>query len=145
VKSPDNWDTCTLAVFEARGQDEKHGPFTAWHKNGQLARQGEFRYDLPVGKFLYWYPNGQKQMEGTYIDGRQDGPWIWWHENGLKSIAGEYENATPVGVWQWWQASGKLAQKADLSERSQVGPVPEPEEEPRQGKVKLAEPVVEVR
>ena len=84
-------------------------------------------------------------MEGTYIDGRQDGPWIWWHENGLKSIAGEYENATPVGVWQWWQASGKLAQKADLSERAQVGPMPEPEDEPRQGKVKLAEPVVEAR
>jgi antitoxin component YwqK of YwqJK toxin-antitoxin module len=145
VKAPDNWDTCTLAVFESRGQDEKHGPFTAWHKNGQLARQGEFRYDLPVGKFLYWYPNGQKQMDGTYVDGRQDGPWIWWHENGLKAIAGEYENATPVGVWQWWQASGKLAQKADLSERAQVGPVPEPDEEPRQAKVKLAEPVVEVR
>ena len=146
VKSPDNWDTCTLAVFEARGQDEKHGPFTAWHKNGQLARQGEFRYDLPVGKFLYWYPNGQKQMEGTYVDGRQDGPWIWWHENGLKSIAGDYDHATPIGVWQWWQASGKLAQKADLSERSQVGPTPQPDdEEPRQSKVKLAEPVVEVR
>jgi antitoxin component YwqK of YwqJK toxin-antitoxin module len=145
VKTPDNWDTCTLAVFESRGQDEKHGPFTAWHKNGQLARQGEFRYDLPVGKFLYWYPNGQKQMEGTYVDGHQDGQWTWWHENGLKSIAGEYENATPIGVWQWWQASGKLAQKSDLSERSQVGPVPQPEEEPRQSKVKLAEPVVEPR
>lgn len=145
VKTPDNWDACTLAVFESRGQDEKHGPFTAWHRNGQLARQGEFRYDLPVGKFLYWYPNGQKQMEGTYVDGRQDGPWIWWHENGLKSIAGEYDNATPIGVWQWWQASGKLSQKADLSERSQVGPVPQPEEEPKQSKVKLAEPVVEVR
>ncbi len=151
VKSPDNWDMCKLATFEGRGQDEKHGPFTAWHKNGQLARQGEFKYDQPVGKFLYWYPNGQKQMEGEYIDGRQVGQWTWWHENGLKSISGQYENATPVGLWQWWQTSGKLSQKADLSERaqigsqSQVGPVPEPEEEePRQAKVKLAEPV-EVR
>ena len=147
VKSADQWDTCTLAVFEARGQDEKHGPFTSWHKNGQLARQGEFRYDLPVGTFLYWYPNGQKQMEGTYTDGRQTGQWVWWHENGLKSIAGEYENGTPVGVWSWWQASGKLSQRADLSERerSQVGPVPEVDDETREAKVKLAEPVVEVR
>jgi antitoxin component YwqK of YwqJK toxin-antitoxin module len=145
VKSADQWDTCTLAVFEARGQDEKHGPFTSWHKNGQLARQGEFRYDLPVGTFLYWYPNGQKQMEGTYTDGRQTGQWVWWHENGLKSIGGEYENGTPVGVWSWWQASGKLSQRADLSERSQVGPVPEVDDDTREAKVKLAEPVVEVR
>ena len=142
VKAPDNWDMCKLATFEGRGQDEKHGPFTAWHKNGQLARQGEFKYDQPVGKFLYWYPNGQKQMEGEYIDGRQEGQWTWWHENGLKSISGQYENATPIGLWQWWQASGKLSQKADLSERAAVGPVPEPDdEEPRQSKVKLAEPV----
>jgi antitoxin component YwqK of YwqJK toxin-antitoxin module len=146
VKTPDNWDMCKLASFENRGQDEKHGPFTAWHKNGQLARQGEFKYDQPVGKFLYWYHNGQKQMEGTYIDGRQEGQWTWWHENGLKSISGQYENATPIGLWQWWQASGKLAQKADLSERagasSPVGPTPEPDnDEPRQGQVKLAEPV----
>ena len=145
IKTPDNWDTCTLAVFEARGQDEKHGPFTAWHQNGQLARQGEFRYDLPVGTFIYWFSNGQKQMEGTYVDGRQDGTWTWWHMNGLKSIAGVYEQGTPVGVWNWWQPSGKLAQKTDLTKRSDVGPTPEPEDDPQTSKVKLAEPVVEVR
>src|SRR5688500_4687792 len=89
IRTPDDWDTATLAVFEPRGQDEKHGPFTAWHPNGQLARQGEFRYDLPVGTFIYWYPNGQKQMEGTYIDGRQEGGWTWWHENGLKARSEE--------------------------------------------------------
>jgi antitoxin component YwqK of YwqJK toxin-antitoxin module len=145
VKTPDNWDTATLAVFESRGRDEKHGPYTAWHKNGQLSRQGEFRYDLPVGKFIYWFSNGQKQMEGTYADGRQEGSWTWWHENGLKSIAGEYRDATPIGVWSWWLASGKLAQKADLSEKSIAGPMPEAEESPREAKIRLAEPVVEVR
>ena len=145
IRTPDDWDTASLAVFEPRGQDEKHGPFTAWHPNGQLARQGEFRYDLPVGTFLYWYPNGQKQMEGTYIDGRQDGQWTWWHENGLKAISGAYRDATAIGLWQWWEPTGKLAQKADLSERPIAGPPPEPDTEPHEAKVRMAEPVVEVQ
>jgi antitoxin component YwqK of YwqJK toxin-antitoxin module len=145
MKSADDWESATLAVFESRGQDEKHGGYTAWHKTGQIARQGEFRYDLPVGKFLYWYANGQKQLDGDYVDGRQHGDWTWWHENGLKSISGSYENGQPVGTWSWWQASGKLAQRADLSEKGIAGPQPEVEPETRQAKVRLAEPVAEMR
>jgi antitoxin component YwqK of YwqJK toxin-antitoxin module len=146
IKSPDNWDKLTLAVFEARGQDEKHGPFLAWHENGQTARQGEFRYDLPVGKFQYWYANGQKQMDGSYVDGRPDGPWIWWHENGLKSIAGAYTDGAPSGLWQWWKATGKLAYKNELgNDKPLVGPTPEAEGEEREAKVRLADPVIEVR
>src|SRR5262249_3618473 len=114
VKTPDDWDTCTLATFVSRGEDERHGPFATWHANGQPARQGEFRYNQPVGKFTSWFSNGQKQWEGTYADGRQEGVWIWWHENGQKAITGEYHDGVAVGVWSWWEASGKLAKRADL-------------------------------
>lgn len=115
VKTPDDWTTCTLAVFEARGQDERHGPFTIWHPNGQVARQGEYRFNLPVGKITFWYVNGQKQMEGEYVDGKQEGAWTWWHPNGIKSISGEYKDGNPIARWSWWKQDGKLAQKADLS------------------------------
>ncbi len=115
VKTPDSWEQGKLATFETRGHDERHGPFIVWHPNGQIARQGEFRYDLPVGKVAYWFSNGQKQLEGQYVDGRQQGLWTWWHENGQKAITGQYEGAKPIGQWSWWTASGKLAQKADLT------------------------------
>jgi antitoxin component YwqK of YwqJK toxin-antitoxin module len=118
ARTSDNWDTGELAVFEVRGEDEKHGPFTTWHPNGQIARQGEFRYNLPVGKFTFWYPNGQKQMEGNYTDGQQQGTWIWWHENGQKSIAGDYKDGQPVGSWSWWKSTGKLAQKNDFTPKA---------------------------
>jgi len=127
IKAPDNWDTCTLAAFEVRGVDEKHGPFSTWHPNGQIAKQGEFRYNLPVGKVTYWFENGQLQMEGMYVDGRQEGVWTWWHANGQKAITGEYRDATPIGKWNWWQADGKLAQRADLSNRPLAAPSPTPE------------------
>ena len=146
VKTPDVWDTATLATFESRGQDEKHGPFTTWHKNGQPAKQGEYRYNLPVGKITYWFSNGQKQMEGMYVDGKQQGVWSWWHENGLKSIAGEYQDGSPVGKWSWWKETGKLAQRADLSaDKPLAGPTPQPADGPREAKLQLTEPILELR
>jgi uncharacterized protein len=123
MRTPDNWDKAQLATFENRGQDEKHGPFMMWHPNGTLARQGEFRYNLPVGKIVYWYENGQKQMEGNYVDGRQDGEWTWYHANGQKSIAGQYRDGKTVGKWTWWHPEGKVAQKADYSAERPLAPI----------------------
>lgn len=132
MKTPDNWDTATLATFDSRGEDERHGPFSVWHSNGQLAKQGEFRYNQPVGKIIIWYANGQKQTEGTYLDGRQEGVWTWWHENGQKAIAGEYRDAQPVGKWAWWTATGKVAQRTDLSHERPVAGTTPSANEPRE-------------
>jgi len=125
VKSPDNFHTATLATFEQRGQDEKFGAFRVWHANGQLAREGEFRYNLPVGKTIFYYANGQKQMEGTYVDGKQEGTWTWWHQNGLKQISGDYRDGVAVGKWQWWKDDGKLAQKSNFT-TAKVANIPAP-------------------
>jgi antitoxin component YwqK of YwqJK toxin-antitoxin module len=114
-KTPDNWDTLELATFEVRGRDQRHGPYSIWHANGQLARQGEFDLDAPVGGLNAWYSNGQKQLEGTYVDGRQEGVWTWWHANGQKAASGEYHDARPHGKWLWWNATGELAHKTDFS------------------------------
>jgi len=147
VRVPDDWDRAQLAVFEARGQDEKHGPFKTWHPNGNLARQGEFRYNLPVGKINYWYENGQPQTEGAYVDGRPHGVWTWYHPNGQKSIVGEYRDGVAVGSWTWWNADGKVARKADLTRRTQTPvakgppqPIPEGEEREANLRIELVEP-----
>lgn len=132
VKTFDNFHTATLAVFEQRGADEKFGPFRIWHPNGQLARAGEFRYNLPVGKAVWFYSNGQKQMEGVYVDGKQEGTWTWWHQNGLKQIQGDYSEGVAIGKWHWWKEDGKLAQRSDMAAAKVANipaPTPEPEEE----------------
>lgn len=135
VKTPDNFTTATLATFEQRGQDEKYGTFRVWHANGQLARQGEFRYNLPVGKATWYYANGQKQMEGDYVDGKQEGIWTWWHTTGLKQIEGEYKEGTAVGKWQWWKEDGKLAQKSNLT-ATRVANIPAPLPDADEGTVR---------
>jgi antitoxin component YwqK of YwqJK toxin-antitoxin module len=115
VKTADNFHAATLATFEQRGQDEKFGTFRMWHTNGQLSREGEYRYNLRVGKATWFYSNGQKKMEGTYLDGKQEGSWTWWHQNGMKQIAGDYRDGVAIGKWQWWKEDGKLAKTSNLS------------------------------
>jgi antitoxin component YwqK of YwqJK toxin-antitoxin module len=135
VKTPDNFHAATLATFEQRGQDEKFGTFRVWHANGQLARQGEFRYNLPVGKTTWYYANGQKQMEGTYVDGKQEGTWTWWHQNGIKQIAGDYDDGVAVGKWQWWKEDGKVAQKTNLT-AAKVANIPSPQPDSEEGTIR---------
>jgi antitoxin component YwqK of YwqJK toxin-antitoxin module len=115
LKTPDNWDTGALATYESSGQDERHGPFSIWHSNGQLARQGEYHRDQPVGKVAAWFPNGQQQLEGQYADGRQSGIWTWWHENGQRAASGAFSQGAAVAGWSWWNTAGKITQRSELS------------------------------
>ncbi len=114
-KTPDDWWNCKLATTAKTGNDERHGPWSSWHTNGQRQLEGTYDHDLQVGLFTWWHDNGQKALEGRYLNGKQDGPWVWWYDNGQKSIQGEYAKGNPTGRWTWWAEDGRVAQSADLS------------------------------
>ncbi|WP_028103994.1 toxin-antitoxin system YwqK family antitoxin [Pseudoduganella violaceinigra] len=63
----------------------RHGLFTAFHRNGELA------------------------SEGTYIDGLEDGNWRDFHENGLVAAEGSYVKGVETGTWRYWNADGAEA------------------------------------
>jgi antitoxin component YwqK of YwqJK toxin-antitoxin module len=115
VESADDWWSAKPAVYTQQGKDERHGPWIAWHPNGQIQLEGKFHRDAEVGRFTWWYANGQRALEGQYDDGKQTGTWTWWHENGQKKIEGDFQDGHPTGAWMWWQTDGKVAQKADFS------------------------------
>jgi antitoxin component YwqK of YwqJK toxin-antitoxin module len=114
-KTPDDWWNCKLVETTKTGADERHGPWSSWHPNGQRQLEGTYDHDLQVGLFTWWHANGQKNLEGRFIKGKQDGPWVWWYDNGQKSIQGEYAKGNPTGRWTWWDEDGRVAQSADLS------------------------------
>ena len=115
VKTPDDWWNAKFAAYTREGKDEKHGPWTTWHANGQKKQQGEYKNNLPVGNGVWWYENGQKRLQGSFKKGKKDGRWVWWYENGQKRSQGEYTNGHPVGRWAWWKVDGKVAQSANFS------------------------------
>jgi antitoxin component YwqK of YwqJK toxin-antitoxin module len=105
-----------IKVVETEGKDQRHGAWTTWHKNGQIASEGHYKFDRPDGVFTFWHANGQKAIEGAYDDGVQCGRWTWWHENGQKSIQGGFDRGEQVGAWAWWQVDGKLTENAVFSD-----------------------------
>lgn len=105
-----------IKVVGKEGEDQRHGPWSTWYPNGQLAAQGHYRHDKPEGVFTFWHSNGQKSIEGAYDNGAQIGRWTWWHDNGLRAIAGEFEDGDQIGAWSWWQPNGKLAENAVFSD-----------------------------
>ncbi len=134
-KTLDDWHQGAMATYQPQGVAVKHGLFTAWHPNGQIKMQGEYRFDLPVGVFVWHFANGQKAIEGAYEDGLQTGEWCWWHENGLRSIRGDYQAGTPHDAWTWWNTDGKVTQATRFSDADgAVVNNPTGSEEPRQAK-----------
>jgi antitoxin component YwqK of YwqJK toxin-antitoxin module len=112
----DDWWKGEMATYSSKGKAIKHGRYTAWHGNGQVRMQGEYKYDMPVGTFTWYYANGQKSLEGSYDEGKQEGEWSWWHENGQRSIKGFFASGNPGGKWVWWNKEGKVAQSGDFSD-----------------------------
>lgn len=64
----------------------RHGLFTTFHQNGQLA------------------------SEGNYIDGVEEGVWRDFHENGHIAAEGRYEKGQEAGQWLYWSSNGVAEQ-----------------------------------
>ncbi|MGC4005311.1 MAG: hypothetical protein QM811_20190 [Pirellulales bacterium] len=111
------WDgVASFTVTGKEGQNQRHGVWTWWHKNGHKQMEGRFDFDQPIGQFTWWHNNGQKQLEGLYVDGKQDGKYVWWHANGMKMMEGEYVGGVQVDAWMKWNESGKVVEIARYSE-----------------------------
>jgi antitoxin component YwqK of YwqJK toxin-antitoxin module len=119
-QTPDDWWQCQPMTLTHTGKDERHGPWTAWHPNGQRQQEGTYEHDLQNGPFTWWHSNGQKALHGQFEVGKQNGRWTWWYPSGQKSIQGEYSLGNPTGRWTWWKEDGKVAQSADLSQSEGV-------------------------
>jgi antitoxin component YwqK of YwqJK toxin-antitoxin module len=108
-------NTVTEGAKPPTGQDQKHGTWVSWYRNGTKQAEGQYDHGVMVGKFTWWYENGQKQAEGEYAAGQQTGVWTAWHTNGLKESQGEYHNGAAIGKWSRWDTEGKLQQVVDHS------------------------------
>ena len=115
----DWWNGTARATPVTRvGQQQKHGPWIAWHRNGNKQIEAQYDRDLPVGKFTWWYENGQKQAEGEYQGGVKHGTWTTWHANGLKESRSEYREGNLAGKWMRWDTAGRLAETHDFNVES---------------------------
>jgi hypothetical protein len=63
-------------VWEAVGLDRagnKHGEVTQWRTDGTVYLRAHYREGRMHGPFTFFHPNGQVAREGMYVDGEPDG------------------------------------------------------------------------
>jgi antitoxin component YwqK of YwqJK toxin-antitoxin module len=58
------------------------------------------------GPFFAYHPNGERASEGNYVDGAEDGVWTDFHANGQMAARGNYAAGAQVGTWEYWDADG---------------------------------------
>ena len=121
-----DWWTGSATAPDAAptGEDQKHGVWTAWYRNGNKKTEGAYDHGVLIGKFTWWYENGQKQAEGEYLAGVDSGTWTTWHPNGLRESQITYVDGEPIGTWMRWDTEGKLAGMRDFDiEPSKKAPI----------------------
>ncbi|WP_312183399.1 toxin-antitoxin system YwqK family antitoxin [Massilia timonae] len=64
----------------------RHGLFTEFHRNGQLASQGTYEDGFEEGSWQDFYESGQIAAEGTYYRGAEVGILRYWNQDGIEEI-----------------------------------------------------------
>jgi hypothetical protein len=72
----------------------RHGIFTEFHQNGQMASQGTYANDLEEGTWQDFYENGQIAAQGLYSGGIETGTWQYWNLEGIQEASEDY----PAGL-----------------------------------------------
>jgi antitoxin component YwqK of YwqJK toxin-antitoxin module len=127
--SHDFWNGEVYAVTLGKeGNNQRHGHWIWWYKDGGKQMEGDFDRDQPVGLHVWWHPNGQKMTEGEFEGGLETGRWVWWHANGQKMTEGTFQDGKQIGKWVRWSPQGKVEESRDfdqvqLAEEAQPAPI----------------------
>lgn len=62
---------------------------------------------IRAGLFQSFHRNGQLASEGEYQDGLETGAWRDYHENGQLAAEGEYREGKKCGRWKFFDGTGK--------------------------------------
>jgi antitoxin component YwqK of YwqJK toxin-antitoxin module len=83
------------------------------HEDGSLGfrysryRSRDHKRWIRHGPFQAFHPNGQLASEGAYEDGFENGPWKDYHANGRPSAEGGYRAGKKHGLWRYWDEDGR--------------------------------------
>lgn len=80
--------------------DEKHGLWREYYKNGQLKSEANYVEGEKEGMYREWLENGTKSVEGIYENGKANGLMIWYHEGGNVAGMGNMIGDIRVGKWK---------------------------------------------
>lgn len=78
-------------LADDRRQWIRHGPFTAFYKDGTIASEGTFEHGSESGVWRDYHENGRVAAQGEYRAGMKHGVWRYWNEQGKFELEEKYE------------------------------------------------------
>ena len=80
----------------------------AWHENGQMKGEGNYKNGKKDGLWIYRHSGGQKKEEVNMKDGKPDGLVFGWHENGqMKGEVNWKDGKAVEGSRKYWNSKGE--------------------------------------
>ncbi|MFO0940819.1 MAG: hypothetical protein U0930_08625 [Pirellulales bacterium] len=110
----DDWNSTTLATYDVKGNEVKHGTYTVYYENGSVRSQVTYNQGVQEGSFVGFFPNNQREVVGVYLGGKQHGKWSWWHENGMRKAVANYDHGVLVEAALAWNDQGERIEANEL-------------------------------
>jgi antitoxin component YwqK of YwqJK toxin-antitoxin module len=77
----------------------KDGPWTFYHREGQVEQKGVYVAGLPQGEWVWFFTSGARHREERYRKGREDGASAEYDTTGAVITQGEYIDGMKDGPW----------------------------------------------
>jgi hypothetical protein len=96
---------------------ERDGPWRFHYPDGALREEGRYDDGRRVGTWRTWHRNGQlaSQGERRWNDAtsasEREGPWEFWRDDGSPSARGAYGAGLREGEWAVFDEEGALVEK----------------------------------
>ena len=92
-----------------------NGNYTAYFKNGNIRRKGEYSKGMYNGKWEQWTEEGKKLYEVHYKNDTLCGSFAVWYPTGVLKQKGIYARNSKSGVWTEYDEAGMIIKRMNYN------------------------------
>jgi len=97
-------------------ENPKNGTYTWWYENGNLKREGNWRFGKLNGTYTEGFKNGQLKSLLFFNNDKYEGIQKDWHENGQLKIESNMKGGKRHGKRVEWDRNGQVVTQGQFEE-----------------------------
>ena len=105
---------------QSPGSWVQHGRYEEYYPGGkQLLATGQFHEGKRHGEWTYYHPNGEIAKQGEYHHAQLDGPWSYFRPDGTLQRAENYQAHQRHGTWKHYDSDGQTVLREETYEHDE--------------------------
>jgi antitoxin component YwqK of YwqJK toxin-antitoxin module len=114
-----------IRVKEHYQEDRLDGPYLAYHPNGNVLEEGQYRKGGKSGLWKTYNREGSLRSEELWREGERHGASTVFQDDGQPLSKGDYALGLPVGAWTTYTPRGKVRSLITYEDGRAVSEVPQ--------------------